>query len=374
MTTINSQTLLKFLRDYFSSIGLNAEANNFFTAKRFSQGLVLKLPMVSIVRENRPKGTRGNQTHIHVTGDNRYFFFKPKDIDGATGSTSDVKKKVVVSAQNIRALKGLSVDSTSLDCRETHTMTKLGHGANKQVQLSKIRGDGKDFIELRKGLHENDLMIFLKYHHNNALFVVGVPESFYKDDYKITSCVFSRLESKDAIPVKNALNSIVDNYEDTALIDNNDGIVDTIYQEMVDNAEASNTIYEPVKYVPTKSNGAGSQSKRPPTNPSIGKEAIKDAHYCCSVDKNHSTFIKKNGEQYMEVHHLIPLEQQENFKYKLDTKANLIPMCPLCHKHIHYGRIQDVEPIIKKLYQEREDVLKQSGLEITFEELINFYK
>ena len=76
----------------------------------------------------------------------------------------------------------------------------------------------------------------------------------------------------------------------------------------------------------------------------------------------------------MEVHHLIPLEYQSDFTYKLDTRANLVPLCPLCHKQIHYGRMQEKKPILIQLYNERKEALKESGLDITLEQLIQYYE
>ena len=374
MKIITSQNLLEFLREYFESLGLGHEANQYFTAKQFSNGLILRLPMVCIVRNNRPSGTPGNQTHIHVTGGNRYFFFSAEDIRNATGSTDDVKQKIVVSEENIRDLNKQPSLGRGLGLKETHTMLKLGHGVNKQVQISKLRQDGQGFLDLRNGLYENDLIVFLQHSDGDCMTAIGIPRSFYAGSYKFDGELFLRLESNDAIPVKNALSIVMDEYEDTAVVSSDGLIVDAVYQEMVDVAEPSETSYEPVKYNPAHPEGKDVKSNRPSTNPAIGKEAIKDAGYKCSVDVAHTTFIKKDGTPYMEVHHLIALEQQGSFEYKLDTKANLVPLCPLCHKLIHYGRIEDKKPILTRLYNERKEALKESGLEITLDELIRFYE
>ena len=374
MKTVTSQNLLDFLHEYFAYLGLEHEAKKYFTAKRFSSGLVLKLPMVCIVKSNRPSGTRGNQTHIHVTGDNRYFFFSSEDIKNAGGSTDDVEQNIMISEANINHLHGLTYSIDTLGLVKTHTMLKLGHGADKQVQIGKFRLDGKEFIDLRKGLYENDLLIFLQYSNSKQMMAIGIPKSFYSDTYDFDKVLFSRLESNDAIPVKNALSVIMNEYEDTDVVSDDDFIVDAVYQEMVNSTEPSETIYEPVKYIASLSEGKATKNNRPTTNPAIGKEAIKDSDFKCSANESHLTFIKKDGSAYMEVHHLIPLEYQDEFEYKLDTKANLVPLCPLCHKFIHYGKPEDRNPLLIRLYNERKEALEKSGLYVTLDKLIEFYE
>lgn len=144
---------------------------------------------------------------------------------------------------------------------------------------------------------------------------------------------------------------------------------------MVNDAESDiATMYEPGKYLNLSTEGTSTTSHRPPTNPALGKEAIKNNNYCCSIDKNHDTFIKPDGTKYMEVHHLIPLNQQRNFKYKLDTKTKIVLLCPNCHKMLHLGRIEDIKPLLKKLYDDRKVNLTKSGLDISFDKLLELYK
>lgn len=376
MITITSKNLLDFLKSYFSSIGLKTEAEKFFTAKTFAEGLVLKLPAVCIVPMNKPGTSRSKQTHIHVTGDNRYFFFDADTINSVVESTEDYKQHTLVSKQNIKNLKGEEITESGLYFHPSHTMTKIACRASQesQVQISKLRMDGDLFIELRNNLYENDLLVFLKYRAGDNMLVVGIPRGFYEGNYEFASDIFSGLESKGAITVKSALASVMDEYDDSYVVDSDDAIADAVYQEMVNDAPTTSTDYEPIKYEASEQDGKTTKSTRPATNPSLGKEAISRNKFCCAIDENHKTFIKKNGARYMEVHHLIPLEWQSEFLYKLDTRANLVPLCPVCHKLIHYGRREDVNPILTRLYEERKELLKESGLEISLEELLRFYE
>lgn len=375
MITVTSKNLLEFIKNYFESLGLGLEAADYFTAKNFAEGLVLKLPAVCLVPGNKPANSRSKQTHIHVTGNNRYFFFNAESVDSAIDSSEDFHQNVFVSKQNLKALSNEKITDDGLYFQPSHTMTKIACRASQdaQVQVSKLRMDGPLFIELRNSLYENDLLVFLKLRAGNAMVAVGIPRSFYEGEYEFQSDIYSGLESKGTITVKNALAAVMNEYENSAVVDGDDAISDAIYQEMVNDAPVISTVYEPVAYVPSNSVKT-TKSSRPSTNPSLGKEAIARNNYCCAVNKSHPTFIKKDGGRYMEVHHLIPLEWQSGFTYKLDTCANLVPLCPLCHKLIHYGRTEDKRPILTRLYNERKEALSESGLEITLEELIRFYE
>ncbi len=377
MITVTSKNLLDFVKAYFDSLGLAWAASEYFNAKTFAEGLVLNLPAVCLVPGNKPSTSRSKQTHIHVTGNNRYFFFNAEAVDSATVSSDDIPQNVLVSKQNLKALNGQPLLDGGLFFHPSHTMIKIACRASQesQVQVSKLRMDGDLFIELRNSLYENDLLVFLKLRAGNAMVAVGIPRSFYEEKYEFQSDLYSGLESKGTVTVKNALAAVMNEYEDSDVVDGDEAITDAVYQELVNDADAPviSTSYEPVEYIPATT-GKTTKSSRPSTNPSLGKEAISRNKFCCAVDAEHPTFIKKDGGRYMEVHHLIPLEWQSEFTYKLDTRANLVPLCPLCHKLIHYGRLEDKRPILTRLYNERKDALKESGLDITLDELIRFYE
>ena len=103
--------------------------------------------------------------------------------------------------------------------------------------------------------------------------------------------------------------------------------------------------------------------------------AIQLANYCCEVDFNHVTFIRKsNNKNYTEAHHLIPLNRQFDKKFEnvsLDCPANIVSLCSNCHNLLHYGK--DKETILFNLYNKHYERLKRSGIDITFQELLSFY-
>lgn len=95
----------------------------------------------------------------------------------------------------------------------------------------------------------------------------------------------------------------------------------------------------------------------------------------CEYDHKHEYFLSnKNGKNYVEGHHLIPMKYQDDFEYSLDVEANVVSLCVVCHKILHLGRIEDKVKIINKLYKLRRNSLELSGLEINLDELIDLYK
>lgn len=108
-------------------------------------------------------------------------------------------------------------------------------------------------------------------------------------------------------------------------------------------------------------------------NRQIVKQALENSNYQCDIDNKHITFITKNNKPYMEAHHLIPLSTQGLFNTTgLDSVANVVCLCPNCHRNLHYGK--DIKPMLEKLFNERKQVLEQTGIMITFDELLELYK
>lgn len=106
----------------------------------------------------------------------------------------------------------------------------------------------------------------------------------------------------------------------------------------------------------------------------ISKTALNKSGYCCEFDSTHESFISKNtGEIYLEAHHLIPMNAQQDFEYSLDVVGNVISLCPNCHKKIHHSTPDEVEIMLKKFYNERKNILEKYGIGISFEELKKLY-
>ena len=57
---------------------------------------------------------------------------------------------------------------------------------------------------------------------------------------------------------------------------------------------------------------------------------------CKALGKNPYGFKKKNGDYYVETHHIIPVADTEKSKLSVE---NLICVCPNHHRQIHYGNV-----------------------------------
>ena len=129
-------------------------------------------------------------------------------------------------------------------------------------------------------------------------------------------------------------------------------------------------------------NTIGGRIKKPPKivngvkvytrNKKVSANALIHAKYLCEIDNTHVTFKRRNSNiNYTEPHHLIPLKYSELFEYSLDVEENIVSLCSNCHNNIHYGN--DYEKLIKELYDERIEQLRDVGLYIDFEELLMMY-
>ena len=110
-----------------------------------------------------------------------------------------------------------------------------------------------------------------------------------------------------------------------------------------------------------------------PRDKTIVTNALSLANYKCEASCDTVLFIRKNtGLTYTEGHHLIPLKHQERFKYSLDVEANVVSLCPNCHRRLHYG--EDVADLLLLLFNQRKERLKKCGINITYEELLMMYQ
>lgn len=106
---------------------------------------------------------------------------------------------------------------------------------------------------------------------------------------------------------------------------------------------------------------------------SVVVNALVHAGYLCEGECGNSLFIRKGSDKYYtEGHHLIPLCYQKNFTYSLDVEANVVSLCPSCHRLLHYGK--DISPILSTLYEKRKQRLKKCAIEITYEQLLLLYR
>jgi len=100
-------------------------------------------------------------------------------------------------------------------------------------------------------------------------------------------------------------------------------------------------------------------------------QAIAAANYKCEINRQHETFIANNTRKpYMEGHHAIPMRLQGGFDTSLDVYANIVCLCPLCHRKVHYGMKQERSYLLQNIYEERAARLEKSGIVLSRSEFL----
>jgi 5-methylcytosine-specific restriction protein A len=100
-------------------------------------------------------------------------------------------------------------------------------------------------------------------------------------------------------------------------------------------------------------------SLHPPRDANQGAIALRNADHRCEVDPTHSTFRTALGHQFMEKHHLIPMERYFDFRLAIDHPINIFSLCPLCHRRIHYADGTERARLIKHLFNKRHASLRR---------------
>ncbi|SHJ42548.1 HNH endonuclease [Parasporobacterium paucivorans] len=103
----------------------------------------------------------------------------------------------------------------------------------------------------------------------------------------------------------------------------------------------------------------------------ILRQSIESAGYKCEIDSSHTTFTAESTRrQYMEGHHAIPIHRQVHFDISLDVYANIVCLCPTCHRLLHHGLGKDKMNALNQIYNERVDRLAHSGIKISKSEFV----
>lgn len=98
----------------------------------------------------------------------------------------------------------------------------------------------------------------------------------------------------------------------------------------------------------------------------IKQQVIESTRYTCEIDVCHKTFIAKStGHSYMEGHHMLAMKYQDVFSNSLDVYANVVSLCPVCHRLLHYGITSEKINPVRQLYHHRADRLAASGLKLS---------
>jgi hypothetical protein len=96
------------------------------------------------------------------------------------------------------------------------------------------------------------------------------------------------------------------------------------------------------------------------TSARLARECLEAAGFDCEAGWTGNRFKSKaSGRTYTEVHHLIPLKYQKQFRKSLDTMLNLCCLSPQAHRAIHHGTDEQVIQLLQHLLQKRPALKKQ---------------
>lgn len=103
--------------------------------------------------------------------------------------------------------------------------------------------------------------------------------------------------------------------------------------------------------------------------------AIQAARHRCEVEPTHETFTSRKTKQpFVEAHHLIPMQCQNEFEISLDVPENIVALCPGCHRKFHHARFSDLKASLIKLVSARNEALKSRSIVVEVEKLRKVYK
>ncbi|PEF35334.1 restriction endonuclease [Bacillus sp. AFS094228] len=202
-------------------------------------------------------------------------------------------------------------------------------------------------------------------------------------------CTFFRVDDKyigDITLVKNGDRVIDVRNSSSVFLVNITEELENLISDMLSNPEANFqyqveqegipddvTVEDKPRDKPSRTSGSGSSSYKRDSKTS--KTAIVTAKYKCEIDESHEDFISRvTGENYVEAHHLIPMEYQNDFDNSIDVEANIVSLCVGCHKKLHHATNTVIKPLIEKLYDQRIVRLRDCDIELTKSELISYYK
>jgi len=103
----------------------------------------------------------------------------------------------------------------------------------------------------------------------------------------------------------------------------------------------------------------------------IAAKRMQLSGFTCEFDASHKLFISRfSNNPYLEVHHLVPIGLQRDFKKPLDTIHNIFCLCPFCHRAVHHAKESFAREILSNLALKR-PILNTFNLSVT--ELLSLY-
>lgn len=245
----------------------------------------------------------------------------------------------------------------------------------------------KNFSSLSVNSYEQLIISYLEIHGKTTIdelfeYISSIKNTGKTGKRYLREVVTSRYQGSDIFEYDNPYVWLKNsNNVDNTLSDKSNGA--TEYKEnQTDEENYQITIEKTIKdigIIYKKKNTAAKKQQRTSSNyirdPQAAAYVKQQAEYKCEFNKDHKTFISDiSGKQYVEAHHLIPMKYQDQFEYSLDIPENIVALCPNCHRAIHHGTKDCKKKIISALFNKRKKILKDNGINIDIESLIEMYK
>lgn len=196
---------------------------------------------------------------------------------------------------------------------------------------------------------------------------------------------FLEVHFLEKVNIRNVPRKIVEMFFETGI----DKVLDEDYfEEELDDEVEQNKIqvltgYADEKMVNIANNREpelinSSKKSKYKTNAKLAKTIIEQKEFKCEYahikKEEHVTFKTKHG-YYVEAHHLIPMSKQSDFlPINIDRSENIVVLCPNCHRAIHNGTDKEKITRLKKLFNSRQKLLSDIGINIEFDKLKEYYK
>lgn len=117
-------------------------------------------------------------------------------------------------------------------------------------------------------------------------------------------------------------------------------------------------------------------------SPALAEYVRQTSEYKCTArGKSCLLFQGRDGNPYIEVHHVIPMSEQSGTSFNLDCLSNMVALCPACHMRLHRADFAEAQRVLKDLLRTYEAVRKvsfsrcmeASGLGCDEQDLLAYY-
>ncbi len=109
----------------------------------------------------------------------------------------------------------------------------------------------------------------------------------------------------------------------------------------------------------------------------LKKQAKELTSYKCYLNELNSCKYftsKQNSKNYLEIHHLIPIEFSNDFEVSLDFVENYIPLCPHCHRLLHFGEDRERKSSLTFLFNKRIELISKYIKDFDLKTLFSYYE